>query len=98
MRVLLVEDDPDQLRLLQILVEGAGHEAICCATVADAKQATEFDLALIDRHLPDGDGLELARSLPGRVILLTGDDVAFGAVGLEVMLKPVRTQQLLDLF
>ena len=49
MRVLLVEDDPDQLRLLQIIVEQAGHEPICCATIAAAQAATDYELALIDR-------------------------------------------------
>lgn len=98
MRVLLVEDDPDQLRLLQIIVEQAGHEPICCASIAEAQAASNYELALIDRQLPDGDGLELARSLAGRVILLTGDDTGFEATDLEVMLKPVRTQQLFELF
>jgi DNA-binding response OmpR family regulator len=95
--VLLVEDDPDRLRLLEIIVEQAGHEPICCVTVADAKAAVDFELALVDRQLPDGDGLEPARSLGGRVILLTGDDTGFDASGLEVILTPVRAQQLLDL-
>ena len=97
MKVLLVEDDPDQLRLLEIIVEQAGHEPICCATVGEAKEAADYELALVDRQLPDGDGLELARSLEGRVVLLTGDDTGFDASGFEVILKPVRTQQLLEL-
>ena len=97
MKVLLVEDDPDQLRLLELIVGDAGHEAICCKTVAEARDQTGFELALVDKQLPDGDGLELARTLPGRVILLTGDDIGFDAQDVEVMLKPVRTQQLLDL-
>lgn len=97
MRVLLVEDDADQLRLLQIIVEQAGHEPICCASIAEARAAANFELALIDRQLPDGDGIDLARSLAGRVILLTGDDTGIDATDLEVMLKPVRTQQLLEL-
>ena len=94
MRVLLVEDDRDQLRLLQILVEQAGHVAIPCATAACARAAESCDLALIDRHLLDGDGVELARSMEGAVYVLTGDDSVESEKGFRVLRKPVHVAEL----
>ena len=91
MRVLVVEDDPDQRRILAMVVRGHGHDAVECATLAEARAAGPCDLALIDRRLPDGDGLALARTLP-RAYLLTGDDAPLD--GVRVLVKPVRPAEL----
>jgi len=93
-RVLLVEDDRDQLRLLEMLVENAGHEAVVCATVACARASEPCDLALVDCHLLDGDGIELARSLGGAVYVLTGDESVESEQGFQVLRKPVRMAEL----
>ncbi|MEM8884448.1 MAG: hypothetical protein AAGD14_10280 [Planctomycetota bacterium] len=92
MRVLLVEDDPDQLRLLQLIVEAAGHAAVCCRTLAEARMAPYCELSLIDRGLPDGDALDFALSLRGKVMLLTGAEG--DSAGLPVLLKPVSPDEL----
>jgi len=101
MRVLIVEDDSHQRRVLALVVQGHGHEVVECAGLAAARAAPRCDLALVDRHLPDGDGLALARELKGRVYgrvyVLTGDDhLAVNAenAGLRVLLKPVRPADL----
>lgn len=94
MRVLVVEDAPDQRRLLTLVLRSRGHEVVECATSAEARAAEPCDLAFVDRRLPDGDGLELARSLPGRVYLLTGDELDMRDPGVEVLLKPVRPADL----
>jgi DNA-binding response OmpR family regulator len=93
-RVLVVEDDPDQRRLLTLVLRARGHEVVECATCAEAQAAEPCDLTFVDRRLPDGDGLELARSLPGRVYLLTGDDLDEPDPGVLVLLKPVRPAEL----
>jgi len=93
-RVLIVEDDPDQRRLLALVVAGRGHEVVECATLAEARAAGPCELAFVDRTLPDGDGLEFARCLDGRVYLLTGDDVDPRQAGVAVLVKPVRPAQL----
>jgi len=88
-RVLVVEDDPSQRRLLELVVRGRGHEPVLCATLAEARSAPPCDLALVDRRLPDGDGLELARQLSVPVYLLTGEEG--GALGgIPHLTKPVR--------
>ena len=97
MRVLLVEDERDQLRLLQILVESAGHETLLCATARQAREARDWDLAFVDRHLPDGDGLELARSLSGHVYVITGDETVVPETDLHVLLKPIHAAELMTI-
>lgn len=94
MRVLVVEDDADQRRLLTLVLRARGHEVVECATCFEAQAADPCDLAFVDRRLPDGDGLELARALPGRVFLLTGDQLDEPAPGVAILLKPVRPAQL----
>jgi len=92
--VLLVEDDPDQRRVFSLVMRSRGHEVIECATIAEARAAAPCDVAFVDRRLPDGDGLELARSLAGRVYLLTGEEIDAREAGVDVLLKPVRPAQL----
>jgi len=87
-RVLVVEDDPVQRRLLELLVRVRGHEPVPCATLREGRAAGGCDLALIDRRLPDGDGLALARELGCPVYLLTGEEE--GAPGVPTLVKPVR--------
>ena len=92
--VLLVEDDPDQRRVFALVMRSRGHEVIECATLAEARAASGYDVAFVDRRLPDGDGLEFARSLPGRVHVLTGEELDPDEAGVAVLLKPVRPAEL----
>lgn len=98
MRVLIVEDDEDQRRLLELVVRQRGHEVAACGTIADARAQLPCDLAIVDRNLPDGDGLELAlelaREIERGVYLLTGDEGLRSTGGLTVLTKPVRPAQL----
>ncbi len=61
-RVLIVEDEPDQRRLLADILRSEGYlatEAEDCASARTQLQATAVDLVLSDWKLPDGDGMEL---------------------------------------
>jgi PAS domain S-box-containing protein len=67
--VLVCEDDPDVAHILvDILSRERLHaEAVTSASAARAALASrKFDLALIDLHLPDADGLDLIRELRSR--------------------------------
>lgn len=63
-RVLLVEDDPDTLVLMQRLLERLSLRAVPTSTCADAVRAAEtlggLDLVITDEVLPDGRGARLA--------------------------------------
>lgn len=71
MRVLLVEDGPDNQRLFCFLlkkagadVEVAGNGRICLERVADANERNEpFDVILMDMQMPEMDGYQATRHL-----------------------------------
>ncbi|MES2713544.1 MAG: response regulator transcription factor [Pseudomonadota bacterium] len=107
MRVLLVEDNA---RLAALLSEGlsrAGWEAEAVGSVADAEAALstgEYDALLLDRGLPDGDGLDLVRRLrhqpntPPMLLMTALGDVAEVCKGLDLgaddyMVKPITLRE-----
>jgi DNA-binding response OmpR family regulator len=61
--VLLVEDDPEVIRIVRDGLEARQFSVDCVSTIADARrQLTRrtFDAVVLDRGLPDGDGLDVA--------------------------------------
>jgi DNA-binding response OmpR family regulator len=66
MKNLVVDDDPDILRLCARALEARGHAVVTCNSGGPALQAAlreEFDLALCDLNLPDIHGLEVVRAI-----------------------------------
>jgi DNA-binding response OmpR family regulator len=66
MRLLLVEDNPRLAGLIRDGLQGQGFAVDWCATVAGAETALQigsYDLLLLDLGLPDGDGLDLLRTI-----------------------------------
>lgn len=78
--ILLIDDDRTVCRLLSELLEGRGHRALSRHTLGEGlaeASSGEWDVVLLDVHLPDGNGLEAVsriRETPGepQVIILTG--------------------------
>jgi len=69
-RVLLIEDDQAIVRLLTKVLGSKGMEVIPCATAAEGLQTLhrrEWELCLLDRGLPDGDGIEICRHIKADV-------------------------------
>jgi two-component system, OmpR family, KDP operon response regulator KdpE len=65
-RVLVCDDEPQILRALRVVLREAGFEAITAATAEEALDRAAIrppDAAIIDLVLPDGDGVEVCRSL-----------------------------------
>ncbi len=108
-KILLVEDDPDQLQLRTLTFERAGHQVLGASNVAEALKllaSSQPDIVVTDLHLPKAkDGAALIRAVrercpKTRVAVLSGlaEDLApFAEAGLvdEVLKKPVRSQKLL---
>lgn len=111
--VLVCEDDPDVAAILAEILrkEGMRAETVTSTRAARAAlQAVKFDVAIVDLHLPDGDGLEFitelrsqtgTRALP--VIVVTAkargkaDANLFSTLQLADWLqKPIDPQRLLD--
>jgi len=82
MKVLIADDDPTSLRLLQATISAWGHEAIAANNGNDAWQALRSPdapkLAVLDWMMPGIDGVEVCKRLreqvtsePAYVILLS---------------------------
>lgn len=110
-RILVVEDNPANMKLAVFLLESAGHVALS-ATDAESgltlAREGRADLILLDIQLPGMDGLEAVDLLKGSeetrkipVIALTalamkGDEERIRAAGCDgYIAKPLRYQDFL---
>ena len=107
-RVLVVDDEPQILRALQINLRARKYEVLTAATGAEAlatAAAHNPDLVILDLGLPDLDGVEVIRGLRGwstvPIIILSGrtdsaDKVAALDAGADDYLtKPFGVDELL---
>src|ERR1035437_7962313 len=65
-RILVVDDEPDLLELLEITLVKMGLDVDCAASIASARHhlaSTEYALVLTDMRLPDGVGIDLVREV-----------------------------------
>jgi two-component system, OmpR family, KDP operon response regulator KdpE len=65
-RVLVVDDEPQILRALRVVLRDAGFEAVPAETAGEALDLAAVrppDAAIVDLVLPDGDGVGVCRSL-----------------------------------
>ncbi|TWT14057.1 response regulator transcription factor [Reyranella sp. CPCC 100927] len=83
MRVLIVEDDRDLAAWLQTAFEreiGTADRVDCLDAARAALSASRFELVVVDRRLPDGDGVTLLTDLrahdprPATLMLTALDD------------------------
>jgi len=109
MRILVVEDDVRLGGALQVRIEQAGFVVDVVASCGEAYAAAasaEFALIVLDRRLPDGDGLDQVKTFrllqPGiRIIMLTaldktGDKVkGLDAGADDYLTKPFQADELL---
>ena len=80
MRVIIVEDSPLLGQFIEKGLKQEGHSPVLVRSLDDARCAleeSEFDAMVLDRMLPDGDGLQLVQELREQnstllVIMLTG--------------------------
>lgn len=110
-RILMVEDNPESMKLAVFLLENAGHEVL---QATDAEEAIRLaqnqhpQLILMDVQLPGMDGLAATRLLKGnsatrdiKIVALTalamsGDQERIKAAGCDdYIAKPFRYQKFL---
>ena len=93
--VLIIDDDEAQLKSLADILETEDLCPICCQTgemALDACREQEINVAILDLHLPDVDGLQVLKSLKElnpeiKVIINTGYaslETAMEAINREV--------------
>ena len=111
LRVLIVDDDEDQLVVRSLLLECAGFSVTRASDVSSALSVAETiepECAVVDLRLPtEADGLHLIRELKGRnekleLFVLTGAESNTLLAGpeihfvREVLLKPVPSGRLVE--
>jgi two-component system, OmpR family, response regulator MtrA len=111
-KILIVDDDPGILKMLQLMLRLEGYEALCCENallVVETISREEPDLVLLDAMMPHRDGIQVlkditARNLANRppVLLFTGkaDDnyikQAIEAGASGLLVKPFVKEELLE--
>lgn len=107
MHLLIIEDDRTIAENLYEYLESRGHQCDYADSLATASRLLGeqvFDAAVLDRNLPDGDGLALARRLraegnPLPVLILTARDtledklLGFDAGVDDYLVKPFALQE-----
>ncbi|HJV59599.1 MAG TPA: PAS domain S-box protein [Albitalea sp.] len=107
-RVLIVDDNATNLRILDGMVRRMGCETVCAADGEQALERVEagrrFDVVLLDQRMPGRSGVEIARAMaerlpsPPPVILLTssglpGEIEACREAGIQAYLLKPATQR-----
>ena len=72
MKILIVEDDPEARSVLVQGLAECGHTTDCAANSTEglaAAKTGDFDALIIDRMLPDGDGLDIVTALRAQGIM-----------------------------
>ena len=111
--ILIVEDNPTNMRLAVLFVEQAGHSALCATDAESAlalARAEAPDLILMDIQLPGMDGLAATALLKGDPATSAIPVIALTALAMKedharslragcdgYIAKPLRYRQLFDL-
>ncbi|MEL7308438.1 MAG: response regulator, partial [Pseudomonadota bacterium] len=109
-RYLLVEDDSDAAQITQLLLESLGVETViapsCAACLATLSDDQNFAKVLLDMHLPDGGGLDLAQQIKQRhpdlkLVIVSGAEPEPEKIKQleieQVLLKPINLGLLSEL-
>jgi DNA-binding NtrC family response regulator len=111
--ILVVDDEPDLLAEIVAYLTRRGQGVVGAASVAEARRllaahGATLSLMLSDVRMPDGDGVELVRSVlrdtggTCRCLLVTGHfehgelDPELRQAGVEIIYKPFSFSQLYD--
>jgi CheY-like chemotaxis protein len=99
-RILVVEDDSDQLSMRRQLLEHAGHEVVTAETAAEAiAQLAGCQVVVMDLQIPTlqaGLGLIQAASGSARIVVLSGAAADAELPVDEFLTKPCSSKKLLE--
>jgi two-component system KDP operon response regulator KdpE len=108
LRVLVCDDEPQILRALRVILREQGFEVLPAATAREALDSAALrrpDAAILDLVLPDGDGVDVCRSLrewsdlPIVVLSAVGDEAekvrALNAGADDYVTKPFGPSELI---
>jgi two-component system, OmpR family, response regulator len=108
-QVILVEDDTNVAKLVQLGLKRENIAVRHASTIAEGRQflqGGEWDILLLDRRLPDGDGVDLCAEVRGQnphgyILMLTGDATSeaklagFGCGADDYVTKPFHLDELI---
>jgi CheY-like chemotaxis protein len=86
-RILVVDDEPDIIRLLKLVLEAEGYQVVPALSGEEALSLAEIeapDLVLLDLMMPGKSGLETCRSLRSQEKTRDTPVVVFSALGRDV--------------
>jgi len=109
-RILIIDDDPHFLRVLQRILSGEKFVVTATSNPCDAiglLRSNSFDLIICDLRMPDCDGLNLLQAIRGGgneipvVILTAYGEVdtyleAMNAGATEYLNKPIKSDELVQ--
>lgn len=99
-RALIVDDDKNVTQTLKLWFENSGFEVQIAESGGEALEAFEsadFDVILLDLHLPDISGQEIFQQLSTKqpVIVMSGDPLHLDEFPLKIA-KPFRPKELMS--
>jgi two-component system nitrogen regulation response regulator NtrX len=105
-RILIIDDEENIGRSLRMILEREGYAVVLCHSMAGFQTAPKADLYLIDVRLPDGNGIDLLRSLRQEgsnapVIMISGHGTIADAVeatragAFDFLEKPLARERVL---
>ncbi len=105
-RILIVDDEENIGRSLRMILEREGYAVVLCHSAAAFHIAPKADLYLLDVRLPDGNGIDLLRSLrqegsSAPVIMISGHGTIADAVeatragAFDFLEKPLSRERVL---
>ncbi len=107
--LVIVDDDRSFVEAASIFLEDHGYRTLCAFSSQDAlprMESGDVDLAIIDVHLRDGSGIQLARRIRSTkripIILISSDDRPWveaqcrAAGACAFLTKPLAPEELLD--
>ena len=107
--IVVVDDEPNIGKSLKLILEGEGYRVTVCESAAQfhgVRRQARADLYLIDLRLPDGNGIELLRSLrqsddQSPVVMISGHGTIRDAVdatqngAFDFLEKPLARERVL---